>query len=329
MTEVIAVLIGPEEHGVVRYGTTIAGAAGVALARHEDVASCRAAPPGGADVYHWHFTDRLFGPSIEVACDAFVDVVDRIDGRHVVTMHDVPPAGGSPRDGRRAAAYRRVATRCDAVVVASRHERCRLLAAGIHRDVTVIPLAVVPAAVAARRAPPSGGRSIGVLGFVYPGKGHADVLAACDDLPPDVGVVALGRPSDGHGDLVDELRALATGHGRRFEVTGFLTDHDLATAIEAVDVPVVPARHISASASLADWVAGGRRPLVVDNDYSAELASIDPDLITRYRPHELASALRRALDNPSSTRRSTPVPAVLRLDAVAAAHRALFCAVSP
>jgi len=332
MSDVTTVLIGPGEHGVVRYGLTVARAAGTAIARYADVASCRAAPPTDARACHWHFTDRLFGASVEEACAAFVDTVDRTGGRHVVTLHDVPPPGGTARDRRRARAYRRIGARCDAVVVASRHERRRLAAAGMDRPVTVIPLAVAaPAGEVAATRPPcaDAGRHIAVLGFIYPGKGHDAVLSASAGLPGDVAVVALGRASDGHEDLVGQLHRAAAADERRFRATGFLSDAELAAAVAAADVPVVPARDVSASASLAAWLAGGRRPLVAASAYSAELAALDAGLLVEYQPHELPAALRRALDDPASTHRSGPVPPVLRLDAVAAAHRGLFGRVAP
>ena len=135
----------------------------------------RPAPPS----YHWHFTDRLFGATVEDAAGAFVDAsTAAIGGRHVVTLHDVPPADGDDRDRRRAAAYRRVAARLPR---RRRGERARAPAAAPRpascADVDVIPLPVVPLAPAhaCRAADDRIGRTVGILGFIYPGKGHADV----------------------------------------------------------------------------------------------------------------------------------------------------------
>ena len=326
MIDVTSVIVGPDQHGVVRHAVSVAGATSVRIARHCDVAACRADPPASSAVYHWHFTDRLFGVTVEDAAAAFVDLTAKVSGRHVVTMHDVPAPGASERDRRRAAAYHRVACCCRAVVVASEHERQRLAAIGIDRDVDVVPLPVVAPAVAAAGAPVVNrpDRTLGILGFIYPGKGHADVLAASVGLPDDVSIVAIGRPSDGHDDLVADLRRAARVAGRRLLITGFLEDADLSRILDDIDVPIVPAGDVSASASVAAWIAAWRRPLVVDNAYHRELAAIAPGLTTRYRPNRLPSAILAALADPASTRRTAAVPTFLGLAAVAAAHDALY-----
>ena len=75
MTSVTAMVVGPEEHGVVRHATTIAAAVGARIERHVDLSTVTA---GRADtgVFHWHFTDRLFGPSIEDATISFIDALN-------------------------------------------------------------------------------------------------------------------------------------------------------------------------------------------------------------------------------------------------------------
>ena len=241
-----------------------------------------------------------------------------------MTLHDVPAPTGSSRSMRRVDGYRRVAEAADSLVVASVHERGRLRRAGISTPVLVIPLPIIPGAPPTDRRRATRRRSVAVLGFVYPGKGHAEVIAAVRSLPPDVQIVALGRPSDGHQPLVDCLRRTATSMDRRLLVTGFLDDATLADALHRVDVPVVPARSVSASASAATWIAAGRRPLIARNAYSTELAAYDPDLVTLYDSGELASAIERAIDDPSTTHRRGPIPQPLQLPSVAEAHRALY-----
>jgi hypothetical protein len=163
-----------------------------------------------------------------------------------------------------------------------------------------------------------------VLGFVYPGKGHGEVIAAMAGLPDDVEVVALGCASPGHDALVGRLRAVAAAAGRSFRLTGFLDDEALTGAVASVAVPVVAARAVSASASLGTWLSSGRRPIAVRNGFVAELAARDPGLVTVCEPDELGTAIRRALAEPRSTWRSGPVPWELSMDAVAGAHRALY-----
>ena len=108
---------------------------------------------------------------------------------------------------------------------------------------------------AQRRRGRGAARQVAVLGWVYPGKGHAEVLAALDGLPGDVGLRVLGGASPGHADLLDGLAALARDGGRDLHVDGWVDDDDLPDLLRAVDVPGVrpPAR---LRLGLADRVAG-------------------------------------------------------------------------
>ena len=329
VTAVTSVVVGPEQHGVVRHALVIAGATGARVARRRDVASVprRPAERVARSTTGTSPTGSSAPPSTTPPAPS-APRPRRSPGRHVVTLHDVPAATDGDRDRRRAAAYRRVAGCCDAVVVASEHERRRLAAADVRSR-----RGRHPAPGQSRWRPPSldaapradaAGRTVGILGFIYPGKGHADVIAAAGALPADVRLVALGRASDGHDDLAVALqRAARRGH-RELVVTGFLDDAALAAALDEVDVPIVPARDVSASASLGTWIAAGRRPLVVANDFAREVAAMGPDLVTLYEPERLGPALGAALADPASTRRAGAVPASLGIDAVAAAHVALY-----
>ncbi len=323
MAPVTAMVVGPDEHGVVRHAMTIAEAVDARIERHFDLATVTARA-AGAGVCHWHFTDRLFGASIEESAESFVDALAVATARHVVTLHDVPAPTGSSRSARRVAGYRLVAEAADVLVVASAHERARLRRAGISAPVFVIPLPIVPFGAPTTRRRSTRRRSVAILGFVYPGKGHAEVIAAVRSLPPDVQVVALGRPSEGHQPLVDCLRRTATSTDRRLLVTGYLDDATLADALHQVDVPVVAARSVSASASVATWIAAGRRPLVARNAYTTELAAYDADLVTLFAPEDLPAAIERAIDDPATTRRRGRIPQALRLSSVAEAHCELY-----
>ena len=261
MPPVTAMVVGPDEHGVVRHAMTIAEAVDARIERRFDLSTVTAGA-AGSGVCHWHFTDRLFGSSIEEAAASFVDTLAVATARHVVTLHDVPAPTGSSRSARRVDGYRQVAEAADGLVVASAHERH---ACGGPASPHPSSSSRCRSCRSARR-PHGGGRqrrrSVAILGFVYPGKGHAEVIAAVRSLPPDVQVVALGRPSNGHEPLVECLRRTATSMDRRLLVTGYLDDATLADALHQVDVPVVAARSVSASASVATWIAAGRRPLV-------------------------------------------------------------------
>ncbi len=142
-----------------------------------------------------------------------------------------------------------------------------------------------------------------VLGWVYPGKGHTEVLTALDGLPADVGLRVLGGASPGHADLLDALAAQARAAGRTLDVDGWVDDADLPDLLRTVDVPVFAPRHVSASASLTAWLASGRRPVTVRSDYTDEVARRAPGtlLLVDDSPAALAAGIRHALDDPALT----------------------------
>lgn len=338
MNRCTTVIIGPDEHGVVRHAASIAAAAGTQTLRAFSPDEL-AAGPLRTPIAHWHYTDRLFALTAPAAAEAF----ERCRGvlgarRNIITLHDIPEPEHPP-DRRRIGPYRRVAAGAERIVVASNHEAARLQLAGINTPITVIPLPIplpIPPPIAPCRVPGrmpcasvsmparSAPVTVGVLGFLYPGKGHAELLAA--GLPANCEIVVIGTVSPGHNDLVPRLRLSAANIGCALRITGWLTDAQLGRALAAIDVPVVPATRVSASASLATWIAQGRRPLVARNDFTAELHQ-RADLFTLYDPANPAAqydAIQRALAIPRSTWRQGPIPEALTLPAVAAAHAQLY-----
>jgi glycosyltransferase involved in cell wall biosynthesis len=315
-------VVGPARHGVTRYAELLLRAADVPATRvtriDRTVTAADAAdlvvtlPPAPVPV-HLHLTDHLLGGPE----DTPVVVAALAVGRPVVvTLHDLPqPSDGAPLPRRRAC-YAAVARTATAVVVSSAHEERLLrdvLAAVPDPAGRTVRVRVVPLAADLPRDTSVGGdrtddaarsRDVAVLGFVYPGKGHDEVLSALEHLPADVGLRVLGGASPGHEDLLDGLAARAHAMGRRLTVDGWVADEDLPRLLDEVAVPVVAPRHVSASASLASWLAAGRRPVATRNDYSAEVDRAHPGclLLVDDDPAALAAGLRTALADPSSTR---------------------------
>jgi glycosyltransferase involved in cell wall biosynthesis len=349
-------VVGPPGHGVVRYAELLLAAAQVP-ARHvlrlprragrEDVGALadglaaleRPAPNGSGEEVrvHLHVTDHLLGGSPEEALDVVRDLARR--GPVSLTLHDLPqPSDGTPA-ARRRACYAGLVEVAVGVVVSSDHEAA-LLAAATGRTpatpVRVVPLAV-PAYDAAPPVPPrptSGrgtaggagtrvrsGREVAVLGWVYPGKGHAEVLAAMGSLPADVGLRVLGGASPGHEDLLDRLGDEARAGGRTLVVDGWVDDDTLPGLLRSVDVPVFAPRHVSASASLTTWLSAGRRPVAARSQYTEEVERRAPGtlLLVDDRPDALADGIRRALEEPGLTWLDPDVPR--GLDPVEAACR--------
>lgn len=295
--------VGPAQHGVRMHAE--------ALARHTPEARSVSGTvdellPGllrdDAPV-HLHFTDRVFGDSTTAAADTIARLA-RV--RPVsVTLHDIPQRSDGHAFEARRAAYARVADLARTVIVSSASER-RQLERFVAADVTAVfvdPLPIDPPEpgewAAARRHPANGTPSVAMLGFLYPGKGHDRVVAALGGVLTPVDVVALGRPSDGHDDLVPALDAAARALGHSFSATGFLPDAALTRAAQEVTVPVVAPSHVSASGSVGRWIASGRKPLVTPHPFFEELAARAPWALTL--TDDLPTALARALEDPAAT----------------------------
>lgn len=290
---------GASGHGVVRHAAAVAAA--VAAEGVVPVGS------GQADLSHAQFTDALWGADVAAAADAFVEQARVLPRPLVVTLHDLPGADPDPaRDARRSAGYRRVVAAADAVVVSAGHEADKARALGAADPVTVaLPLPVV---VPAEQAPGWAGlRTLGVLGFVYPGKGHEAVIEAAAAHPDRPAVVAAGAVSDGHDDLARSLAGHARSRGVEWILTGHLEPAALAAAAAAVTVPVAPGRTVSASGSLLAWLAHGRYPLAAAGAYASEVAIAAPGSVALYDDEERRDALvADALTRPAATR--GPVP---------------------
>ena len=321
-------LIGPPEHGVVRYAELLLAAAEVPdaqvlrlprLVGADDLAmvldSLAAMEVDIPARVHLHLTDHLLGRSPEEALQVVRLLARR--GPVSLTLHDLPqPSDGTPA-ARRRDCYAGLAEAAVGVVVSSHHE------AALLRDVTgtaaprtpirVVPLAVpVPVPVDPALGSPEGsevegsevGRQVAVLGWVYPGKGHAEVLAALDGLPADVGLRVLGGASPGHDDLLVDLAADAHARGRALQVDGWVPDDALPALLRRVAVPVFAPRHVSASASLTSWLSAGRRPVTVRSAYTEEVDRRSPGalLLVDDEPGALAQGIRCALADPDLTR---------------------------
>jgi glycosyltransferase involved in cell wall biosynthesis len=308
---VVVVAPGVAEHGVVRHAADVVARLRVRGVEVLDPAG-DAGPGASADVCHVHFTDALFGGTVSAAADAFVAQSTAWPRPLVVTLHDVPGDDADPeRDRRRVAAFQRVVAVADAVVVSSEVEADRAQAWGGARP-RVVPLPVpelVPAATPEWDSRVGAQQwddrpTVGVLGFVYPGKGHAEVLDAAAGL--GVRVLALGGASPGHDQLVVELSGQADRLGMPFSITGGLADPALHAAARAVAVPVAASRAPGASASLHTWLGAGRRPVALATPYSREVADRWPGTVQVC--HSLREGVEAALADPASTWLAGPPP---------------------
>lgn len=240
-------IVGPAGHGVTEYALGLARATGAEVIREETFGDTPLSGP-----VHVTFTDHLFGDTAE-------RLLARIDGPLSVSLHDIPqPEEGAERYARRARVYRELVEKANVAVVNSNHEASFFDAAP-----TVIRL---PIPVIDSPFDPEPG-SVGVLGFLYPGKGHEDLIAAL----PDRRLRFLGAVSHGHETWAENLDA---------EITGWLSDAQLAAEMGRIAVPVCPHRHFSASGSLMAWLGAGRTVLVRDSAYAREIDAWLPGRVT-------------------------------------------------
>jgi glycosyltransferase involved in cell wall biosynthesis len=274
----VHVVPGHDRGGVALLAQQLADGAGCRLVREsvaglDELADAREA----GEPWHLHFADHHLGATPAEAAARVARWARR--GPVSVTLHDVPQAWAQ---AERIRCYRDVAAVATGWVVSSHHEARLLGMPGghvIHLPLVLPDLAPVPCRTARRAGDPF---SLGVLGWVYPDKGHREVVAAAGRLARAgraVRVTCLGAVAPGHDDLADELRERSRRAGVDLRVTGFLPERALTDAMRLVDVPVAAHRHVSASGSINSWIAAGRRPVVTDGRYARELAALRPDTL--------------------------------------------------
>jgi glycosyltransferase involved in cell wall biosynthesis len=283
---------------------------------------------GRADVAHVQHTYSFFGVDPLTYTLAWRLLRAAIRAPLVVTAHTVRPAGPRRYEGGLgsalanavgAPAWHDVETfrRAEAVIVHARLHRDRLLARGVSADRCVVVPPPVPRRVPVDAAQVRAFRErlalgtrpvVGVFGFVERSKRFALVLDALAELgrgDAPVLLVAGGPRLAEHDAVLSELRADAAraGLGERLVVTGYVPPAEVAVALEAMDVVVVPyATEDSVSYSLHVALAQGRpvvatavAPLRELQERGPCLALVQPD-----DARDLAKTLGALLDDPAA-----------------------------
>lgn len=315
MTASIGLLLHTDRrHGVARYARELAKAAAdpmcVALPERSWAA------PRPIDRVHAHFTDRLWGATPDAAASRLLEVAGA--RRLSVTLHDLPQPSDGTGFARRSEAYRRVVDAADTVVVNSLHEQALL--GDIHpgrTSTTVIPLPVHRGTASVR---PVLDPVAAVLGYIYPGKGHREVVTAIAERGTELALRALGAPSAGHERDASDLVRLGQRLGVEVSITGYLTDRQLRAAASTAAVPVVAHQHISASGSINSWISAGRRPVAIRSRYTEEMEALRPGTLRLVQPAELAAAIADAAEDPASTMLGPDTSTRPHLDDAASAY---------
>lgn len=303
------VVLGAPGHGVTAYAADLAAAVrirepSVPVIRVPDLSALLASalPPR----LHLHVTDRLFGTSPDAAAAG----LERLATRSAVTLtlHDLPqPSDGPAGLERRARGYRRIVRSARGVLVSSEHE------AGLMRefldadaDPSVIPLGSRRARSPHEPPAPAAALAVLIAGYVYPGKGHAEAIAAAAGARAAIGtdsaeVICIGGPSPGHEADLDTLRETGARLGVDVTSTGYLDTATYAAHLESSGTPVIAHAHVSASRSLLDWIESGRAPLTLRSRYTEEIDRLRPGTLRLYESGSLTEAVAASWRDPGST----------------------------
>jgi glycosyltransferase involved in cell wall biosynthesis len=172
------------------------------------------------------------------------------------------------------------------------------------------------------------GPVVTLQGYIYPGKGHQILLEAVAQIP-GVTLVFAGGPSAGSEALQARLesRAVELGMTDRLRITGYLDEGTLVQYLQATDVAVCPFETLSASGSIATWIALGKQPLASDLPQIRELNGMVAGAIETFTPYEagaLGLAIRGRLADPIDHPAVLTLGSMLSLAAIAQRHRQLF-----
>jgi glycosyltransferase involved in cell wall biosynthesis len=338
--------LGPEEHGVTRYGALLAAAA--RNAGELTVRECQVKLTGddardrrsladaarelsAADLVHVQYNNQLtgsiWGPGWKQVSNLW-EFTRALRRPFVATLHDIY---GAPWHGRsvkgilgriqhaitpHSIALRQLQRSARGLFVCSMEERRRLSS---DRGVTVIRMFVEArelsqSAEAARTALGFGGRRVvTLLGYIHGRKGHRLLIEALAQLREDVVAVLAGGPVRQDTAIVNDLIALAErlGVADRVRITGYLAEEELNSYLAATDLAVCPFKDVSASASLSTWISATRPLLASDLPLIAEYNALEPGSIRTFHPYSsdaLAAGIRDALEADAG-----PAQAVARL----------------
>jgi glycosyltransferase involved in cell wall biosynthesis len=148
-----------------------------------------------------------------------------------------------------------------------------------------------------------GKRVLTLFGYVTPNKGYDMVAEALPFLPPDVVFVIAGgarRPVE--QEYVDHLRRdmRRAGVERRVIITGYLPEEEVADAMQATDLALVPHTQATNSYSVTLPVSHGRPALASDLACFREMAERG-DCLELFRSgdkHDFRRKLLALLDDP-------------------------------
>lgn len=286
--------VGPQEHGLHRYGRLIAeeaktrpndfvieASAALDQAWWQNLIALHQAAQklADADVVHFQYNKAIWGETLSVfnlfiftlSCKAVL----------VVTLHDVyweqVPFQWSKLAfyfkamyGPQALAIRFLIHRMGQVFVCTQQELDRLVSVSNLQTKAKETVKVIPHFVETRDIQINledvrqslnlkNKRIITLLGWIHPRKGHRLVVETLPKLPSDVMVVFAGQNSKGSDgeQFLQELTQLAATLkvSDRLKITGYLSEKELEEYLTVTDIAVCPFMKCSASGSLSTWIS--------------------------------------------------------------------------
>lgn len=160
-----------------------------------------------------------------------------------------------------------------------------------------------------------GFKTVTLLGWIFPGKGHRLLVEAMPELPPDVRIIFAGRPSEGCEWLAEEILTLAKTKGveDRLLITGYLSEEELERYLAATDLAICPFETCSASGSLSTWISVAHLILASDLPQIGEYNRLEPGAIKTFQPYTSEALAQAILQLLRICDRESEAPAVARL----------------
>ncbi|MFG6099694.1 glycosyltransferase family 4 protein [Leptothoe sp. ISB3NOV94-8A] len=328
--------VGPQEHGLHRYGRLIAEeaktrpndsvietSAALDKAWWQNLLTLHQAAQklADADIVHFQYNKAIWGKTLSVL-NLFIFALS-CKAVLVVTLHDVyweqVPFQWSKLAfyfkamyGPKALAIRFLIHRMGKVFVCTQQEFDRLVSVSnlqikAQEKVKIIPhfvetrdIQINPEEVR-QSLDLKNKRIITLLGWIHPRKGHRLVVETLPKLPSDVMVVFAGQNSEGSGgeQFLQELTQLAETLkvADRLKITGYLSEKELEEYLMVTDVAVCPFMKCSASGSLSTWISISHPKVAAYKLPQIEgYNSISPGSIHTFEPYT-ASSLAMLLSN--------------------------------
>ncbi|EKU97438.1 glycosyltransferase [Leptolyngbya sp. PCC 7375] len=284
--------VGPQEHGLHRYGRLLAEEAktrdncavieaNILLSKNwwqNLITLYRAAQQfADVDVVHFQYNKAIWGEALSIlnliifACSCKASLV--------VTMHDVyweqfPFTWSRPITylkamyGPKALAIRFLISQMNKVFVCTEQELNRLQSVSSMRHSIEKKVVTIPHFVEDRKIYLNTDqirqslqleqkRVITLLGWIHFRKGHHLLLEALPKLPADTEVIFAGKANKRAEDFLEKLVTTAKEFNvaDRLKITGYLSEEDLERYITVTDIAVCPFSKCSASGSLSTWIS--------------------------------------------------------------------------